>query len=70
MWHDFLPYPPHHIALVDDGVCGSSDSEPVVIPVRDFYLTDPISRASATMRLCSDMKLEGDGSLSVTGTHG
>ena len=52
------------------GVSGSIDSEPLVIPVRDFYLTDPISRASATMRLCSDMKLAGDGSLSVTGTHG
>jgi NADH-quinone oxidoreductase subunit G len=52
------------------GENGSLDAAPFVYPVTDFYRTDPISRASATMDACSEQywaTIEGD---KRTGTHG
>lgn len=48
---------------------GELGRAPFVSPVRDFYLTNPISRASAVMHECSDLFVErvGEG---ATGTHG
>ena len=38
-------------------------------PIVDFYLTDPISRASAVMAECS-RQFVGGRELGATGTHG
>ncbi len=34
---------------------GETDSTPFLSPIRNFYMTDPISRVSATMAECSDV---------------
>jgi len=39
------------------GSGGSTSAAPFVSPVRDFYLTNPIARASAVMAECSAMAL-------------
>jgi NADH-quinone oxidoreductase subunit G len=39
---------------------GSAGKAPFVSPVRDFYLTNPIARASAVMAEMSALKLERD----------
>ena len=50
---------------------GPVDPAPFVSPIADFYRTDPISRASATMAECSDVLLVHHGELPArTGTHG
>ena len=36
------------------GTAGSLDSAPFEAPIKNFYMTDPISRASATMAACTD----------------
>ncbi len=67
-----------HLARIDDaeaaswadfGVSGTMDSAPFVSPIENFYMTDPISRASETMAECTQTFLldrRGEG----TGTHG
>ncbi|MGB6432792.1 MAG: molybdopterin-dependent oxidoreductase, partial [Bradyrhizobium sp.] len=53
------------------GVPGPVDPAPFAYPVADFYHTDAISRASATMADCSDIFLAHHGELPArTGTHG
>jgi NADH-quinone oxidoreductase subunit G len=53
------------------GTTGPIDPAPFAYPIADFYRTDPISRASATMAECSDEFLAHHGDLpSRTGTHG
>jgi NADH-quinone oxidoreductase subunit G len=53
------------------GEPGPVDLHPFAYPIEDFYRTDPISRASATMAECSDVFLAHRGELpSRTGTHG
>jgi NADH-quinone oxidoreductase subunit G len=52
------------------GQPGPVDSAPFAYPIADFYRTDPISRASATMAECSDIFLVHHGELPArTGTH-
>ena len=46
----------------------SGDSQPFHSPIKNFYMTDPISRASVTMAKCSEMQLAR--SKELTGTHG
>ncbi|MBI4182639.1 MAG: NADH-quinone oxidoreductase subunit G [Proteobacteria bacterium] len=47
---------------------GAMGREPFASPIRNFYMTDPISRASTTMARCSEaMRRAGAGR---TGTHG
>ncbi len=41
------------------GKGGSVESAPFVSPIRDFYLTNPIARASAVMAECSALAREG-----------
>ena len=36
------------------GIDGSINTSPLSIPIKDFFMTDPISRASKTMKLCKD----------------
>ena len=61
--HDLLP----EQAWADFGHAGEISKEAVEVYVKDFYLTNPIARASAVMAECSaafsqDKKLEaGDG---------
>jgi NADH-quinone oxidoreductase subunit G len=50
------------------GKAGSVASTPFQLPIDNFYMTDPISRASATMAACSAAFLRG--SEGKTGTHG
>jgi NADH-quinone oxidoreductase subunit G len=53
------------------GEPGPIDPIPFTYPIADFYRTDPVSRASATMAECSDIFLAHHGDLSArTGTHG
>ncbi|MDX1484372.1 MAG: NADH-quinone oxidoreductase subunit NuoG [Alphaproteobacteria bacterium] len=49
------------------GAAGDMDPAPFLSPVENFYMTDPISRASITMARCTEM-LAGDGR--KTGTDG
>ena len=52
------------------GQPGPVDPAVFTYPITDFYRTDPISRASATMAECSDVFLVHRGELSArTGTH-
>ena len=46
----------------------SGDSQPFRSPIENFYMTDPISRASATMAKCSELHLAR--AKELTGTHG
>ncbi len=45
---------------------GHVDRAPFVLPIDNFYLTDPISRASLTMARCSEIFITGE--LGKTGT--
>jgi NADH-quinone oxidoreductase subunit G len=51
------------------GRAGELDRAAFVAPIADFYLTNPISRASAVMQECSALFVNG-GQLGATGTHG
>ncbi len=51
------------------GQAGSVDPVPLASPVRNFYMTDPISRASETMAACTAALIERDQG-EATGTHG
>jgi NADH-quinone oxidoreductase subunit G len=50
------------------GKAGPIDDVPFVYPIRDFYRTDMISRASPTMAACAVARAETDAR--KTGTHG
>ncbi|BBK32066.1 NADH-quinone oxidoreductase subunit G [Stella humosa] len=50
------------------GVAGTVSGAPFVPPVADFYMTDPICRASTTMAECSQLYVRGTDAR--TGTHG
>jgi NADH-quinone oxidoreductase subunit G len=53
------------------GEQGAIDPAPFTYPIADFYRTDPISRASATMAECADTFLIHHGHLAPrTGTDG
>jgi NADH-quinone oxidoreductase subunit G len=41
------------------GTAGSLDSTPFETPITNFYMTDPISRASATMAACTETFVNG-----------
>jgi NADH-quinone oxidoreductase subunit G len=49
------------------GETGSTDAAPLRLPVANYYMTDPISRASETMAACTEAFLGG---ARKTGTHG
>jgi len=49
------------------GAAGEPEATPFAYPIADFYMTDPVSRASATMAKCSAEFLGG---AARTGTHG
>ena len=51
------------------GSAGPVDKAPFASPISDFYLTNPISRASAVMRECSRV-FAGGQDLRATGTDG
>ena len=51
------------------GKPGEIAPEPFVSPITDFYLTNPIARASAVMQECAAMFAPG-GKTGATGTHG
>jgi len=53
----------------DFGAEGSFDKAGFTSPVEDFYLTNPISRASGNMRECSELFTHQRGH-EATGTHG
>ncbi len=50
------------------GSAGKLLKAPFVLPVTDYYQTDPVCRASVTMRQCSDLVAAGHGE--ATGTDG
>ena len=50
------------------GQPGSIDAAPFTMPIQNFYMTDPISRASETMAQC--VEAFGNGQQQKTGTHG
>jgi NADH-quinone oxidoreductase subunit G len=49
------------------GTAGAVQATPFVSPLRNFYMTDPISRASETMAKCAALFVNG---AEKTGTHG
>jgi NADH-quinone oxidoreductase subunit G len=51
----------------DFGAPGAMTESPFTYPIGNFYMTDPISRASVTMARCTEMIGAGRG---ATGTHG
>ena len=51
------------------GAAGSLEPAPLASPIRNFYMTDPISRASETMAQCTAALIERDKG-EATGTHG
>jgi NADH-quinone oxidoreductase subunit G len=67
-----------HLARIDDaeaaswadfGTPGAMDAAAFTTPIENFYMTDPISRASETMAECTQtfvLDRNGKG----TGTHG
>jgi NADH-quinone oxidoreductase subunit G len=50
------------------GASGSISATPFDYPVKNYYMTDPISRASRTMALCTEEFVLG--TKQKTGTHG
>jgi NADH-quinone oxidoreductase subunit G len=50
------------------GRAGAVEAAAFVSPVANYYMTDPISRASATMAACTEAYVKGPGAR--TGTHG
>src|SRR6185312_13648578 len=52
------------------GAAGKIDPAPFVYPVRDYYATDPISRASPTMDACRETFAGVPETQPRTGTHG
>ncbi len=54
-------------AWADFGQAGSLDGGPFTSPITNFYMTDPISRASATMAACTEAFVETG---EKTGTDG
>ncbi len=52
----------------DFGAEGTLDPTPFTSPIDNFYMTDPISRASETMAACTEAFVSGRGE--ATGTHG
>jgi NADH-quinone oxidoreductase subunit G len=52
------------------GAEGAMEPVPFAYPIADFYLTDPISRASPTMAQCSAVYWESRNTPAKTGTHG
>ncbi len=51
------------------GSAGSIDKAPFASPIADFYLTNPIARASTVMQECSRLFVKGE-PMEATGTHG
>jgi NADH-quinone oxidoreductase subunit G len=51
------------------GEVGTLDSEPLASPIRNFYMTDPISRASETMAECTAALIDRNRG-EATGTDG
>jgi len=49
-------------------MAGAPAATPFAYPIANFYMTDPISRASATMAECTDAFVSG--AAPGTGTHG
>jgi NADH-quinone oxidoreductase subunit G len=49
---------------------GPVEARPFAYPIRDFYRTDPISRASPTMAACAEAAAERAHETGKTGTHG
>jgi NADH-quinone oxidoreductase subunit G len=56
-------------AWEDFGEAGSVQAAPFALPIDNFYMTDPISRASETMAKCTEELLLAKAG-EATGTHG
>ena len=55
------------------GAAGPFDAAPFVSPIENFYMTDPISRASETMAKCTELYVHGrqpQDQQELTGTYG
>ena len=52
------------------GSDGPVEAQPFAYPIRDFYRTDPISRASPTMAACAEEAAARQAAAMKTGTHG
>ncbi|AMW35245.1 NADH-quinone oxidoreductase subunit G [Haematospirillum jordaniae] len=51
------------------GQSGPVEAAPFASPIRNYYMTDPVSRASATMAECTEVYVNGN-QQRKTGTHG
>ena len=59
-----------HAAWGAFGKAGAVDDTPFVYPIRDFFRTDMISRASPTMAECAEARARNYALPEATGTHG
>ena len=59
-----------HAAWGAFGKVGAVDDAPFVYPIRDFFRTDMISRASPTMAECAEARARNYALPEATGTHG
>jgi len=59
-----------HAAWGGFGKAGAIDDAAFAYPIRDFYRTDMISRASPTMANCAAARAEAAAQKQKTGTHG
>ena len=51
----------HPAAWAPFGKDGKADKAPFRLPIDNFYMTDPISRASKTMQECTEAFVKADG---------
>lgn len=58
------------IRSLAEGLVGTVSGEAFSLPISDYYLTNPIARASETMAECSALFAERQNNREVTGTHG
>ena len=63
-----LPLPRHAFAVPARGADGAMTDKALVSSIDNFYMTDPISRASRTMAQCTEEFVLG--TKQKTGTHG
>jgi NADH-quinone oxidoreductase subunit G len=59
-----------HAAWGTFGKAGAVEDAPFVYPIRDFFRTDMISRASPTMAECAEARARNYALPEATGTHG
>ncbi len=67
---DISPGDISSIRALGEQSVGQLSGDPFALPIKDYYLTNPIARASETMAECSALFAQRQSDGKVTGTHG